>query len=61
MMEKKTTVQIDLENGKIEDVRTPVGVIVVIRDFDNWENEESTKQDDYGNYYSEKIIWRKAS
>ena len=58
MMEKKTTVQIDLENGKIEDVRTPVGVIVVIRDFDNWENEDSTKQDDYGNFYNEKIIWR---
>ena len=60
-MTEETTVQIDLENGKIEDVRTPVGVIVVIRDFDNWENEESTKQDDYGNYYSEKIIWRNAS
>ena len=58
MMEKKTTVQIDLENGKIEDVRTPVGVTVVIRDFDNWENEDSTKQDDYGNFYNEKIIWR---
>ena len=59
-MEKKTTVQIDLENGKIEDVRTPVGVIVVIRDFDNWENEDSTKQDDCGNFYNEKIIWRNA-
>ena len=58
MMQKKTTVQIDLENGKIEDVRTPVGVTVVIRDFDNWENEDSTKQDDYGNFYNEKIIWR---
>ena len=58
MMQKKTTVQIDLENGKIEDVRTPVGVTVVIRDFDNWENEDSTKQDDYGNFYNERIIWR---
>ena len=57
-MTEETTVQIDLENGKIEDVRTPVGVIVVIRDFDNWENEDSTKQDDYGNFYNEKIIWR---
>jgi hypothetical protein len=60
-MQNETIVQIDLENGKIEDVHTPVGVVVVIRDFDNWENEESTKQDDYGNYYSEKIIWRNAS
>ena len=57
-MTEETTVQIDLENGKIEDVRTPVGVTVVIRDFDNWENEDSTKQDDYGNFYNEKIIWR---
>ena len=60
-MQNETIVQIDLENGKIENVRTPVGVIVVIRDFDNWENEESTKQDDYGNFYSEHVIWRQAS
>ena len=57
-MTEETTVQIDLENGKIKDVRTPVGVTVVIRDFGNWENEDSTKQDDYGNFYNEKIIWR---
>jgi hypothetical protein len=61
MTTEETIVQIDLEDGKIEDVRTPVGVVVVIRDFDNWINEESTKQDDYGNYYSEHIIWRVAS
>ena len=60
-MQNETIVQIDLEDGKIEDVRTPVGVVVVIRDFDNWVNEENTKQDDYGNFYSEHIIWRKAS
>ena len=60
-MQNETIVEIDLENGKIEDVRTPVGVVVVIRDFDNWKDEESTKQDDYGNHYSEKIIWRNAS
>ena len=57
-MQNETTVQIDLENGKIEDVRTPVGVVVVIRDFDNWKDKESTKQDDYGNFYSEHVIWR---
>jgi len=60
-MTEETIVQIDLENGKIEDVRTPVGVVVVIRDFDNWKDEDSTKKDDYGNYYSEKVIWRNAS
>jgi hypothetical protein len=60
-MTEEKIVQIDLENGKIEDVHTPFGVVVVIRDFDNWKDEESTKQDDYGNFYSEKVIWRQAS
>jgi hypothetical protein len=57
-MTEETIVQIDLEDGKIVDVRTPVGVVVVIRDFDNWKDEDSTKQDDYGNFYSEHVIWR---
>ena len=59
-MQNETIVQIDLENGKIEAVHTPAGVVVVIRDFDNWEDEDSTKQDDYGNFYNEKVISRNA-